>query len=232
MAILGIGQKFGTPWRPMEQGLVEGKHKEVQKLFGILVKDVMKCFPDEVSELLHVVEYMIYNTPGPHGYTPRDMDRRWSMKTPLERELHGVRIDETEPIQEKVRNMFIAYDQVRKQVLELKRQDAMQRADLSNRRRVGKKIQPGDYVLVRDNRPNRSGGRTVWKTPLSEPAVVLEVRNYKVRVRHRDGTEQEVHLERVLQIPGRNTFRTIMKLPQKTSFGTKACSFGTSITLP
>ena len=74
MAILGIGQKFGTPWRPMEQGLVEGKHKEVQKLFGILVKDVMKCFPDEVSELLHVVEYMIYNTPGPHGYTPRGID--------------------------------------------------------------------------------------------------------------------------------------------------------------
>ena len=51
-AILGIGQKFGTPWRPMEQGLVEGKHKEVQKLFGILVMDIMKCFPDEVSELL------------------------------------------------------------------------------------------------------------------------------------------------------------------------------------
>ena len=27
-------------------------------------------------------------------------------------------------------------------------------------------------------------------------------------------------------------FRTIMKLSQKASFGTKACSFGTSITLP
>ena len=27
-------------------------------------------------------------------------------------------------------------------------------------------------------------------------------------------------------------FRTIMKLPQKASFGTKTCSFGTSITLP
>ena len=95
IAILGIGQKFGTPWRPMEQGLVEGKHKEVQKLFGILVMDIMKCFPDEVSELLPCIEYMIYNTPGPHGYTPRDIDRRWSMKTPLERELHGVTVSET-----------------------------------------------------------------------------------------------------------------------------------------
>ena len=41
----------------MEQGLVENEHKEVQKLFGILVKDIMKCFPDEVSELIPCVEY-------------------------------------------------------------------------------------------------------------------------------------------------------------------------------
>ena len=27
-------------------------------------------------------------------------------------------------------------------------------------------------------------------------------------------------------------FRTMMKLPQKASFGTNTCSFGTSITLP
>ena len=40
-SLLGMGRKFGGPWRPMEQGLVEGKHKEVQKLFGILVKDVL-----------------------------------------------------------------------------------------------------------------------------------------------------------------------------------------------
>ena len=112
-AILGIGQKFGTPWRPMEQGLVEGKHKEVQKLFGILVMDIMKCFPDEVSELLPCVEYMIYNTPGPHGYTPRDIDRRWSMRTPLERELHGVAVSESEPLQDTVKKIFNVYGQIR-----------------------------------------------------------------------------------------------------------------------
>ena len=201
-AILGIGQKFGTPWRPMEQGLVEGKHKEVQKLFGILVMDVMKCFPDEVSELLPCIEYMIYNTPGPHGYTPRDIDRRWSMKTPLERELHGVQMSESEPMQEKIRQTFNVYGQVRTQVLELKRQQAMQRADLSNRRRVGKRVQEGDYVLVRDNRPHRTGGRTPWKSPMSEPALVLDVEGTKIKVRYRDGTEREVHAERVLQIPG------------------------------
>ena len=37
--------------------------------------------------------------------------------------------------------MFNIYGQIRTHVLELKRQQAMQRADLSNRYRVGKNIQ-------------------------------------------------------------------------------------------
>ena len=79
----GYTQMFGTPWRPMEQGLVEGAHEEVQMLFGILVKEVTKCFPDAVGEPLHCDEHMIHNTPESHGFTPRDLDRRWSMHTPF-----------------------------------------------------------------------------------------------------------------------------------------------------
>ena len=142
-ALLGIGQKFGVAWRPVEQGLVENEHKEVQKLFGMLVRDIMKCFPDEVGELIPCVEYMIYNTPGPHGYTPRDIDRRWSMGTPLERELHGQVVSESEPMSERARIIFKAYEQVRQRVLQVKRQSAMRRADLSNRTRHGKKIEVG-----------------------------------------------------------------------------------------
>ena len=86
-SMVGMGHRFGTPWRPMEQGLVEGKHVETLKVMGMLVKDVMQCFPNETGELQYVVEYIVYNTPGAHGYTPRDIDRRWSMSTSLEREL-------------------------------------------------------------------------------------------------------------------------------------------------
>ena len=67
-ALVGIGHRFGTPWRPMEQGLVESKHKETQKVMGMLVNDIMQCFPNEVGELHHVVEFIVYNTPGPHGF--------------------------------------------------------------------------------------------------------------------------------------------------------------------
>ena len=36
------------------------------KVMGMLVKDIMQCFPNETGELIHVVEFIIYNTPGPH----------------------------------------------------------------------------------------------------------------------------------------------------------------------
>ena len=57
-ALIGLGHRFGTPWRPVEQGLVENKHKETQRVMGMLVKDVMQCFPNETGELLHVVEFI------------------------------------------------------------------------------------------------------------------------------------------------------------------------------
>ena len=43
-ALVGIGDRFGTPWRPMEQGLVEGKHRETQKIMGMLVKDILRFY--------------------------------------------------------------------------------------------------------------------------------------------------------------------------------------------
>ena len=84
-AVVGLGKRFRTPWRPMEQGLVEGKHRETLRIYGMLVKDIMQCFTNETGKLHHVVEFIVYNMPGPHGYTPRDIDRRWSLATPLEK---------------------------------------------------------------------------------------------------------------------------------------------------
>ena len=48
-AIVGIGRRFGTPYRPVEQGLVECKHKETRNRFGMLVTDIMQCMPSEVG---------------------------------------------------------------------------------------------------------------------------------------------------------------------------------------
>ncbi len=116
-ALIGLGHRFGTPWRAMEQGLVEGVHQETQKVMGMLVKDIMQCVPNETGELQYVVEFVVYNTPGPHGYTPRDMDRRWSMATPLERELQPFTVNESEPLSDYVAKLFQNYREIRVRAL-------------------------------------------------------------------------------------------------------------------
>jgi len=102
----------------VEQGLVEGIHKETQKIFGMLVKDIFQCLPHETGELFPVVEFIVYNTPGPHGYTPRDIDRRWSLATPLERELQPFQVSEFEPLSEYVAGMFHNYREIRARVMD------------------------------------------------------------------------------------------------------------------
>ena len=92
IALMGIRHRFGAPFRPVEQAPVERIHQEKQKLLGILVTDVLKCNPEEWSDLLPVVEYLIYTTPGPYGFTPRDIDRRWSSALKLEKDLQPFQV--------------------------------------------------------------------------------------------------------------------------------------------
>ena len=180
MSLIGIGRRFGTPWRPMEQGLVEGMHVQTQRILGMLVKDVMRCFPNEVGELYHVVEFIVYNTPGAHGFTPRDVDRRWSVSSPLERELQPFQVGEFEPINSYVSNLYKAYRDVRVRVLAFLKQSADKRAELANRWRRHKEIRPGASVVLQDPRHRRAGGRIPYKRPLSDPCEVIEVHGNKM----------------------------------------------------
>ena len=115
----------------MEQGLIESRHIETQKVMGMLVKDVMQCFPNETGELRHVVEFIVYNTPGPHGYTPRDIDRRWSMATPLDKELQPFAVNQFEPACEYIKTLFRNYREIRVRVLGWMKKSSEKRADLS-----------------------------------------------------------------------------------------------------
>ncbi|MEC8937001.1 MAG: integrase zinc binding domain-containing protein, partial [Pseudomonadota bacterium] len=171
-ALIGLGRRFGTPWRPMEQGLVEGAHNETQKVMGMLVKDIMQCLPNECGELQYVVEFVVYNTPGPHGYTPRDIDRRWSLATPLERELQPFTVSEFEPVSEYVANLFRNYREIRVRVLGWLHASSTKRAELANRFRTSKKVLPGMQVVLRDPRHRKAGGRTPYRLPYSDPSEV------------------------------------------------------------
>ena len=201
-ALVGLGRRFGTPWRPVEQGLIEGEHNATLKIYGMLVKDVMQCFPNETGELRHVVEFIVYNTPGPHGYTPRDIDRRWSLAMPLEKEMQPFTVCEFEPMSEYVAKLFSNYREIRVRVLGWLKASSEKRADLANRFRVSKDIQIGQKVVLRDPRQRKAGGRTPYRQPYTDPCSVEKVTGNKMVLRKQDGTLIEnIHMEDVLVVP-------------------------------
>eukprot|EP00969_Alexandrium_andersonii_P265609 11737828-Alexandrium_andersonii.AAC.1 len=59
---------------------------------------------------------MIYTTPGPHGYTPRDLDRRWSLALPLAKDLTGWGAPTDRTMSEGARETFRAYRALRAKV--------------------------------------------------------------------------------------------------------------------
>ena len=54
-ALLGLRHRFGTPWRPVEQGAVERVHQVAQQMLGVLVHDVLQMSPEHWTEALPVV---------------------------------------------------------------------------------------------------------------------------------------------------------------------------------
>ena len=157
-ALIGIRHRFGTAWRPMEQGTVERVHQELQKIMGMLVVDVLRSYRSEWTELLPVVEFILYNTPGPHGYTPRDLDRRWPLAVPLEKEIQKFQVLDCEPVTEYAKSVFKAYRDIRTRVVGWYAATSAQRAELANRWRKTKHVEVGQKVVYRDPGQKRLGG--------------------------------------------------------------------------
>ena len=164
---------LGVRW---SKGSSRTRIKETQKLYGLLVVDVMKSFPTEIEELTHVVKYLIYNTPGVHGYTPRDLDRRWSAASPLERDLQPFRVPEFEPASEYIGKLFANYRLLRTQIAQHLHSAAERRQELANRHRPSKEIKEHQKVVLRDPRQRKAGGRAPYRQPLTDPCEVIKAR--------------------------------------------------------
>ena len=138
--------------------MVERIHQEYQKVLGMMLFDVFKCHRTEWSELLPVVEFTIYNTPAAHGFTPRDLDRRWSLALPLSKELQPFSVGEFEPVDQIAKELFEKYREVKAKVTGWFAGTSETRAQLANRFRKNATYAKGDRVVFRDPRAKAVGG--------------------------------------------------------------------------
>ena len=157
-ALIGLKQKFGTPYRPVEQAKVERIHQEKQKLLGIVLKDILQAGPENWSEALVVVEFLLYNTPGQYGYTPRDLDRRWSLAVPLGKELRPFQVGDLENLTEYAKNLFRSYKEIRGKLRAAQALASAGRADKANKFRRPRELVNGKLVAYRDPPAIAAGG--------------------------------------------------------------------------
>ena len=109
-------------------------------------------------------------------------------------------------------NFFKNYREIRVRVLGWLKESSAKRAELTNRFRRSKTLHQGDEVVVRDPRQRKAGGRTPYKQPYTEPALVLEVHGNKCSLKTKDGTIlKDIHLEDVMLVP--ESARNLEKAP-------------------
>ena len=76
------------------------------------------------------------------------------------------------------------------------------RAELANKFRRSKSVKAGDEAILRDPRQRKAGGRSAYRQPYTEPALVKNVRGFKRTLRTKDGTTMnDTHLEDVMLVP-------------------------------
>ena len=147
------------------------------------------------------MEFLLYNTPGPHGLTPRDIDRRWSLAMPLEKELLPFEVLEFEPISDYAWNLFRTYRELRAGLIKRLAAASEQRAQLANRFRRSRTLEAGMSVVYRDPRAKSAGGRTAWRPALSEPCSVISVSGNRAKLKKPDGSIIEAHVEDIIVVP-------------------------------
>ena len=167
-AMLGTEWRFSAPLRPCELGANERVHQEVQKVLGAVVRQVGASLSEAWSDWLVVAEYVIDNTPGPHGYTPRDLERSWSLALPLEKDVLRDAL-QFEPISDWARSQFKQFSELAAAVREHWTRSSEARAKLANRHRRTVDLKPGDRVVWNAPRARSEGaGRVPWKPGLTD----------------------------------------------------------------
>ena len=170
---------------------------------GLLIREVFKFFGNGWAECFSVVEFVLYNTPRLDlGFTPRDIDRRWSTASPLERELLPLEPAPAEPLSDVARRDFQHYRQVRELLLQHTGRQGRRNAELANRFRRARSAHVGAKVFLRDPKLQSAGVGRTPRRRLLQPAEVIKVEGHRVDLRKPYGVVfKGVHLENFVEIP-------------------------------
>ena len=178
--LLGIDHRVPAPYRPQEVGLGETIHREVNKQVGLILHDLSASYPQEWSKALDLVFFVMMTSPlQASGFCPRDLDRGWSMRDHLERELVRFDVGPMLPLEEWAQKLFERYRMIRGLISRYLTAESEKRAEAFDRGLHPRAWEIGDKVFRKESRgvaskflPRNSGPYRIGQV-LNRHKVVL-----------------------------------------------------------
>ena len=161
-------------------GLGETVHREVNKQVCLILHELSSSFPQEWAKALDLVFYVMMTTPlQASGFCARDLDRCWSMRDHLERELVRFDVGPMLPLEEWAQKLFERYRMIRGSVTRYLAAESEKRAEAFDKGLHPREWEIGDKVFRKESRgvaskflPRNSGPYWVVQI-LSRHKVVL-----------------------------------------------------------
>ncbi|CAK0811447.1 unnamed protein product, partial [Prorocentrum cordatum] len=204
-ALLNFAGRFGTSWRPCEQADAERSHIECAREIGIFLHDVFKCAPGQWAELLPIVEFVLWNSPGKSALSPRDLCMGWSLASPLERELLPLEPAVREAVSDVAAAQFEQFRRLREVYLQHRARAGRRRAELANRTRSSRRPEVGDMVLFKDPKLSKAvAGHAPGRRPLRGPFEVLSTKGNVATLRDPETRQvlKDIHGDFLIGVPG------------------------------
>ncbi|NDD62505.1 MAG: hypothetical protein EBZ36_00750, partial [Acidobacteria bacterium] len=183
--ILGIDSRVPSPHRPQEVGQGETIHREINKQTALLMGVLTNAYPQEWTKGLDLVFYILMTSPlQESGYCARDLDRCWSQRDHLERELVRLDVGPLLTTSQYSDHFFERYRLMRSAVTRYFHAAAVDRAVAYDRGLHPKELRVGDKVCRKESR-----GVLSKQVPRnSGPYIVHQVlSNHKVTLAKLDG---------------------------------------------
>ncbi|CAK0865466.1 unnamed protein product, partial [Prorocentrum cordatum] len=204
-ALLNFAGRFGTSWRPCEQADAERSHIECAREIGIFLHDVFKCAPGQWAELLPIVEFVLWNSPGKSALSPRDLCMGWSLASPLERELLPLEPAVREAVSDVAAAQFEQFRRLREVYLQHRARAGRRRAELANRTRSSRRPEVGDMVMFKDPKLSKAvAGHAPGRRPLRGPFEVLSTKGNVATLRDPETRQvlKDIHGDFLIGVPG------------------------------
>ena len=178
--LLGVDHRIPAPYRPQEIGLGETVHREVNKQVGLILSELSTSYPQEWAKTLDLVFYVMMTSPlQATGFCARDLDRCWSMRDHLERELVRLEPGALLPIEEWTKKLFERYKLIRGLVSRYLASESSKRAEAFDRGLHPHEWALGDKVFRKESKgmpskflPRNSGPYRISQV-LSKHKVIL-----------------------------------------------------------